>query len=148
MLGNRILKSALSAARKQHCCLLSSSATTTRLGTDVLPTMSQAVIHNDIVYLSGQVDGTAEDVVGQTKKCQILMKISQLHNANLKRFSNEITRRAMVNTFVQSSTCAMKLPFRFELAYLLFSSLLFWSDVCCIQFGLKPFLGPGLFSRP
>ena len=29
--------------------------------------MSQAVIHNGIVYLSGQVDGTADDVTGQTK---------------------------------------------------------------------------------
>jgi len=74
MIGNRILKSALSAARKQQCCLLS-SATTTRLGTDVLPTMSQAVIHNDIVYLSGQVDGTAEDVVGQTKN--VLAKVDK-----------------------------------------------------------------------
>ena len=74
MLGNRILKSALSAARKQQCCFLS-SATTTRLGTDVLPTMSQAVIHNDIVYLSGQVDGTAEDVVGQTKN--VLAKVDK-----------------------------------------------------------------------
>mmetsp|Transcript_1927 Transcript_1927/g.4164 ORF Transcript_1927/g.4164 Transcript_1927/m.4164 type:complete len:143 (-) Transcript_1927:100-528(-) len=44
-----------------------------RLGVDVLPTMSQAVIHNGIVYLSGQIDGSAEDVTGQTKN--ILNKI-------------------------------------------------------------------------
>lgn len=46
-----------------------------RLGTDVLPTMSQAVVHNNIVYLSGQVDGSADDVVGQTKN--VLAKVDQ-----------------------------------------------------------------------
>jgi len=46
-----------------------------RLGTDVLPPMSQAVIHNNIVYLSGQVDATADDVVGQTKN--ILAKVDK-----------------------------------------------------------------------
>ncbi|KAL3802965.1 hypothetical protein HJC23_011588 [Cyclotella cryptica] len=44
-----------------------------RIGTDVLPPMSQAVIHNNIVYLSGQVDATADDVVGQTKN--VLAKV-------------------------------------------------------------------------
>ena len=29
--------------------------------------MSQLVVHNDIVYISGQVDATAGDVTGQTK---------------------------------------------------------------------------------
>ena len=29
--------------------------------------MSQAVVHNGIVYLSGQIDGTADDIKGQTK---------------------------------------------------------------------------------
>jgi enamine deaminase RidA (YjgF/YER057c/UK114 family) len=37
--------------------------------------MSQAVIHNNIVYLSGQVDATADDVVGQTKN--ILAKVDK-----------------------------------------------------------------------
>lgn len=46
-----------------------------RIGTDVLPTMSQAVVHNNVVYLSGQIDGTAGDVVGQTKN--ILAKLDQ-----------------------------------------------------------------------
>ncbi|KAL3785050.1 hypothetical protein ACHAWO_006825 [Cyclotella atomus] len=47
----------------------------TRLGTDVLPPMSQAVVHNNIVYLSGQVDATADDVVGQTKN--VLAKVDK-----------------------------------------------------------------------
>lgn len=37
--------------------------------------MSQAVVHNGIVYLSGQVDGTAEDVTGQTKN--VLAKVDK-----------------------------------------------------------------------
>ena len=36
-----------------------------RLGVDVLPPMSQAVVHNGIVYLSGQIDSTADDVTGK-----------------------------------------------------------------------------------
>jgi enamine deaminase RidA (YjgF/YER057c/UK114 family) len=51
-----------------------------RLGVDVLPPMSQAVIHNGIVHLSGQVDGTADDVTGQTKN--VLAKVDKyLHEA-------------------------------------------------------------------
>ena len=46
-----------------------------RLGTDVLPPMSQAVVHNNIVYLSGQVDATADDVVGQAKN--VLAKVDK-----------------------------------------------------------------------
>ncbi|KAL7547095.1 hypothetical protein ACHAWF_010412 [Thalassiosira exigua] len=42
------------------------SSNIVRLGTDVLPPMSQAVVHNGIVYLSGQIDGTADDVVGKS----------------------------------------------------------------------------------
>ncbi|KAL7523039.1 hypothetical protein ACHAXR_000003 [Thalassiosira sp. AJA248-18] len=37
--------------------------------------MSQAVVHNGIVYLSGQIDGTAEDVVGQTQN--VLAKVDK-----------------------------------------------------------------------
>lgn len=46
-----------------------------RLGTDALPPMSQAVVHNGIVYLSGQVDATADDVSGQTKN--VLAKVDK-----------------------------------------------------------------------
>mmetsp|Transcript_14991 Transcript_14991/g.30520 ORF Transcript_14991/g.30520 Transcript_14991/m.30520 type:complete len:106 (-) Transcript_14991:391-708(-) len=35
--------------------------------------MSQAVVHNNIVYLSGQIDGTASDIVGQTEN--VLAKV-------------------------------------------------------------------------
>eukprot|EP00566_Odontella_aurita_P024106 CAMPEP_0113553396 /NCGR_PEP_ID=MMETSP0015_2-20120614/15589_1 /TAXON_ID=2838 /ORGANISM="Odontella" /LENGTH=105 /DNA_ID=CAMNT_0000454459 /DNA_START=190 /DNA_END=507 /DNA_ORIENTATION=+ /assembly_acc=CAM_ASM_000160 len=38
--------------------------------------MSQAVVHKDIVYLSGQVDGTAPDLEGQMKN--VLAKIDSL----------------------------------------------------------------------
>ena len=51
------------------------SSNIVRLGVDVLPTMSQAVVHNGIVYLSGQIDGTADDIKGQTKN--ILKKVDQ-----------------------------------------------------------------------
>ena len=51
------------------------SAEITRLGTNVLPPMSQAVVHNGIVYLSGQVDATADDIEGQTKN--VLAKVDQ-----------------------------------------------------------------------
>ena len=37
--------------------------------------MSQAIVHNNIVYLSGQVDATADDVVGQTKN--VLAKVDK-----------------------------------------------------------------------
>jgi enamine deaminase RidA (YjgF/YER057c/UK114 family) len=40
------------------------------------PNMSQAVIHNGIVYISGQVDATASDIQGQTKN--VLAKIDSL----------------------------------------------------------------------
>ncbi|CAB9505629.1 RutC family protein [Seminavis robusta] len=44
------------------------SSTIERLGTDG-PLMSKAVIHNDIVYLSGLIDlsGTSDTVTGQTQ---------------------------------------------------------------------------------
>ena len=76
MLGNRLLKTALtSTVKRQHLfsTTVARNSSITRLGTEVLPTMSQAVVHNDIVYLSGQVDGTGEDVVAQTKN--ILAKV-------------------------------------------------------------------------
>ncbi|KAK1736509.1 RutC family protein [Skeletonema marinoi] len=80
MLGHRILKTALTSTARRQQSLFSktaapynSSGGITRLGTEVLPTMSQAVMHNDIVYLSGQVDGTGEDVVAQTKN--VLAKV-------------------------------------------------------------------------
>jgi enamine deaminase RidA (YjgF/YER057c/UK114 family) len=80
MLGHRILKTALTSTARRQQSLFSTTAARcsgnngiTRLGTAVLPTMSQAVVHNDIVYLSGQVDGTGEDVVEQTKN--VLAKV-------------------------------------------------------------------------
>lgn len=50
-------------------------ATIQRIGLDN-PNMSQAVIHNGIVYISGQVDATANDIQGQTKN--VLSKIDSL----------------------------------------------------------------------
>ena len=52
------------------------SSNIVRLGVDVLPTMSQAVVHNGIVYLSGQIYGTADDIKGQTKN--ILKKVENI----------------------------------------------------------------------
>ena len=46
-----------------------------RLGTDVLPPMSQAVVHNNIVYLSGQVDATGDDITSQTQN--VLAKVDR-----------------------------------------------------------------------
>jgi len=50
-------------------------STIRRLGLDN-PNMSQAVVHNGIVYVSGQVDATATDIQGQTKN--VLSKIDSL----------------------------------------------------------------------
>jgi enamine deaminase RidA (YjgF/YER057c/UK114 family) len=46
---------------------LSSSTSSIERSGFSLPTMSQLVVHNGIVYISGQVDATAGDVTGQTK---------------------------------------------------------------------------------
>mmetsp|Transcript_8493 Transcript_8493/g.10738 ORF Transcript_8493/g.10738 Transcript_8493/m.10738 type:complete len:142 (-) Transcript_8493:11-436(-) len=54
---------------------LFASGSISRLGLEN-PNMSQAVIHNDIVYISGQVDATATDVEGQTKN--VLNKVDSL----------------------------------------------------------------------
>jgi enamine deaminase RidA (YjgF/YER057c/UK114 family) len=40
------------------------------------PNMSQTVIHNGTVYISGQVDATASDIEGQTK--DVLAKVDAL----------------------------------------------------------------------
>ena len=50
-----------------------SSSKITRLGTEVLPTMSQAVVHGNVVYTAGIVDGSADDLEGQMEN--ILAKI-------------------------------------------------------------------------
>jgi enamine deaminase RidA (YjgF/YER057c/UK114 family) len=50
-------------------------ATIQRLGLDN-PNMSQTVIHNGIVYISGQVDATAGDIKGQTE--DVLGKVDDL----------------------------------------------------------------------
>ena len=54
---------------------MASTNVITRLGTDD-PRMSQIVVHNGIVYLSGQVDEVEADVAGQTKS--ILNQIDKL----------------------------------------------------------------------
>jgi enamine deaminase RidA (YjgF/YER057c/UK114 family) len=46
-----------------------------RMGLDN-PNMSQTVVHNGVVYLSGQVDASASNIEGQTK--DILSKIDSL----------------------------------------------------------------------
>ena len=48
----------------------------TRMGVDENPNMSQTVIHNGIVYISGQVDNTGSDVKAQT--VNILDKVDTL----------------------------------------------------------------------
>ncbi|EJK71712.1 hypothetical protein THAOC_06826, partial [Thalassiosira oceanica] len=50
-----------------------SSSNITRLGTEVLPTMSQAVVHGNTVYTSGMVDRSADDLEGQMRN--VLAKI-------------------------------------------------------------------------
>ena len=68
--------STTSSARKVPAnAIRFSSSNIVRFGVDVLPTMSQAVVHNGIVYLSGQIDGEADDVTGQTKN--ILAKVDK-----------------------------------------------------------------------
>lgn len=48
---------------------------TTRIGTDD-PRMSRIVIHNNIVYISGQTDGTTSDIKNQT--ANVLKKVDDL----------------------------------------------------------------------
>ena len=49
--------------------------TTQRIGTDD-PRMSRIVIHNNIVYISGQTDGTTSDIKNQT--ANVLKKVDDL----------------------------------------------------------------------
>ena len=49
--------------------------TTLRLGTDD-PRMSKIVVHNGVVYISGQTDATATDIGGQT--ANVLKKVDDL----------------------------------------------------------------------
>lgn len=49
--------------------------TTRRIGTDD-PRMSRIVIHNNIVYISGQTDGTTSDIKNQT--ANVLKKVDDL----------------------------------------------------------------------
>lgn len=49
--------------------------TTTRIGTDD-PRMSRIVVHNSVVYISGQTDATAADIQGQTQN--VLAKVDDL----------------------------------------------------------------------
>ena len=54
MMFNRLLRAPVASQIRR---LLSSDIV--RLRPDVIPTMSQVVIHKDIVYISGQIDATA-----------------------------------------------------------------------------------------
>eukprot|EP00579_Thalassiosira_antarctica_P001248 CAMPEP_0201869068 /NCGR_PEP_ID=MMETSP0902-20130614/2726_1 /ASSEMBLY_ACC=CAM_ASM_000551 /TAXON_ID=420261 /ORGANISM="Thalassiosira antarctica, Strain CCMP982" /LENGTH=117 /DNA_ID=CAMNT_0048394509 /DNA_START=204 /DNA_END=557 /DNA_ORIENTATION=+ len=49
--------------------------TTTRIGTDD-PRMSKIVVHNGVVYISGQTDATATNIQGQTQN--VLTKVDDL----------------------------------------------------------------------
>ena len=60
-----------------------------------LPTMSQLVVHNDIVYISGQVDASADDVKGQTKN--ILGQVDAL----LKEAGTDKTRLLTSNIWLK-----------------------------------------------
>jgi enamine deaminase RidA (YjgF/YER057c/UK114 family) len=51
-------------------------STIRRIDQTTLPTMSQAVVHNNICYISGQIDATGDDVESQTRN--ILGKIDVL----------------------------------------------------------------------
>jgi len=42
------------------------------------PRMSRIVVHNDVVYISGQTDATAKTIEGQTKN--VLAKVDSLLN--------------------------------------------------------------------
>ena len=52
------------------------STAITRIDQTTLPTMSQAVVHNNICYISGQIDATGDDVESQTRN--VLGKIDSL----------------------------------------------------------------------
>lgn len=49
--------------------------TATRIGTDD-PRMSRIVIHNGVVYISGQTDATSDNISGQTQN--VLAKVDDL----------------------------------------------------------------------
>ena len=55
--------------------LFTRMVTTRRIGTDD-PRMSRIVIHNNIVYISGQTDGTTSDIKNQTEN--VLKKVDDL----------------------------------------------------------------------
>ena len=70
---NSLVRSQIFPAIKKH----NSRAimTTTRIGTDD-PRMSRIVVHNGVVYISGQTDATANDIQGQTQNT--LKKVDDL----------------------------------------------------------------------
>ena len=74
-ISTSIARASTLRCKSYYSTSLSLNAGIQRLGTDVLPPMSQAVVHNNTVYLSGQVDATAEDIVGQTKN--VLAKVDK-----------------------------------------------------------------------
>ena len=72
------LRSQIAPKLLQHNCNCNYSyrtMTTLRIGTDD-PRMSKIVVHNGVVYISGQTDATAADIAGQT--ANVLKKVDDL----------------------------------------------------------------------
>mmetsp|Transcript_38378 Transcript_38378/g.83365 ORF Transcript_38378/g.83365 Transcript_38378/m.83365 type:complete len:201 (-) Transcript_38378:345-947(-) len=64
------------AHRRQFSSTNGVSSGIKRIDQTTLPTMSQAVVHNGVVHVSGQIDAAGEDVESQTRN--ILSKIDSL----------------------------------------------------------------------
>mmetsp|Transcript_8789 Transcript_8789/g.16021 ORF Transcript_8789/g.16021 Transcript_8789/m.16021 type:complete len:144 (-) Transcript_8789:121-552(-) len=76
MLSSRIntIRSQIFPTLKSNCNSRT-IMTTTRIGTDD-PRMSKIVVHNGVVYISGQTDATATNIQGQTQN--VLTKVDDL----------------------------------------------------------------------
>ena len=76
MIANKLITTiARTRIAPPHPNLLTRMVTTRRVGTDD-PRMSRIVIHNNIVYISGQTDGTTSDIKNQT--ANVLKKVDDL----------------------------------------------------------------------
>eukprot|EP00984_Skeletonema_dohrnii_P002387 scaffold831_cov139-Skeletonema_dohrnii-CCMP3373.AAC.5 len=76
MLANKLLtRIARTQITHLHQLIRSRTMATTRIGTED-PRMSKIVIHNGIVYISGQTDGTTTDIKNQT--ANVLKKVDDL----------------------------------------------------------------------
>jgi enamine deaminase RidA (YjgF/YER057c/UK114 family) len=76
MLSSAIRRVATTKARQPFNASRLIGTAITRIDQTTLPTMSQAVVHNNICYVSGQIDATGDDVESQTRN--ILEKIDTL----------------------------------------------------------------------